>query len=339
MAFFVNILGSLVLAGIIILGAIYLYFRVKLGKFSFINHDQDLSPLFIHLNEDVFPEWLEQTEAIVVENELIDLGFTAGKAYVIPEMEGMKLKAFFQVPYITVLYTHPMAGIWVDIGADVEDGYEYTVSNAPMGEEMKTQPQAIKYFMKDVAPARLFERLRDIIGDKPCVEVNPEDFRTHFENVYKREMKWKNKQGGISLEEFVKVSGNMKAKFTDQQLQDGFREYKRKELHKWHDGALEEYTSQKNPAKDFAEVPLYDLFIVPLKAHPLSFLDYLNDVGFIEDENVTKFEKAYGMNDDIPLLFKRINSTFSDELQATKQGEVEYPIAIDIYSLAGIAGR
>jgi len=332
---FLQIIGSLALGIIIIILGIYLYIRIKLGKYANVDSSKDMTPLLIHLNEEIMPDWMSKKNAKKIEQELIDLGFTADKAYTVVEMDGMQLRAFFNTPYTAVMYTHPIAGLWVDMVADVENGKEYTVTNAPMGGEMDAPPTAEKHWLKDLTVSELYSKLQEVVGSQPVKALYSISFRDYFENAYKREMQWKNKNGGVSFEEFMRVVENDPNNYKDKEVMDAFRETKRKELLKWHDGALEEYKIKENiPENDCYDIFEY-LFIVPSKTDTIGFIRYLADVYYLTDEQAKKFEQKYSEteNMDIKILFKEINESFSSELRAVKKDDIDYPIDIEIYEM------
>lgn len=332
---FLQIMGSIALAVVILIIGIYLYIRIKLGKYANVDSSKDMTPLLIHLNEEIMPNWISKKNAQSIEKELTQLGFTPDKAYTVVEMDGMQLRAFFKAPYTAVMYTHPIAGLWVDMVADIENGKEYTVTNAPMGGEMDTPPNAEKYWLKNLTVSELFSKLEEVVANQSVKALDTTSFRDYFENTYKREMQWKNKNGGVSFEEFMRVVENDPKKYTDKEIMDAFHETKRKELLKWHDGALEEYKTKENiPENDCYDIFEY-LFIVPSKTDIIGFIRYLGDIYYLTDEQATKFEQKYTETEnlDIQTLFKEINESFSTELRAIKKSDIDYPIGIEIYEM------
>ncbi len=332
---FLQVIGSLVLGIVIILLGIYLYIRIKLGKYANVDTSKDMTPLRIHLNEEIKPDWIGKKHAQKIEKELIDLGFTPDKTYTVVEMDGIQLKAFFNTPYTAVLYTHPIAGLWVDIVGDTENGTEYTVSNAPMGGEMDTHPNAKKYWEKEFTVSELYTKLKEVVGSQSIKALDSSSFRDYFENAYKREMQWKNKNGGVSFDEFMRVVENDPKNYTDKEIMEAFHETKRKELLKWHDGAIEEYGNKESiPKNDCYEIFEY-MFIVPSKSDPIGFIRYLADIYYLNDEQAKKLEEKYSDNMDIDIrtLFNEINKGFSTELRAVKKSDIDYPIDIEIYEI------
>jgi hypothetical protein len=332
---FLQVVGSLALGIIIIIVGLYLYIRIKLGKYANVDSSKDMTPLLIHLNEEIMPKWISKKNAQNIEKELINLGFIPDKAYNVVEIDGMQLRAFFNTPYTAIMYTHPIAGLWVDMVASIEDGKEYTVTNAPMGGEMDTPPNTEKHFLKDLTVSKLYSKLQEVVGSQPVKALDSISFRDYFENAYKREMQWKNKNGGVSFEEFMRVVENDPKKYNEKEIIEAFTETKRKELLKWHDGALEEYKIKENiPENDCYDIFEY-LFIIPSKTDTIGFIRYLGDVYYITDEQAKKFEQKYSetKNLDIRTLFKEINESFSTELRAVKKSNIDYPIDIEIYKM------
>ena len=333
---FLQIIGSLALGVIVVVIGIYLYIRMKLGKYINVDSSKDMTPLIIHLNEEIMPEWINTSSAQKIEKELINLGFTPDKTYEVVEMDGMQLRAFFNAPYSAIMYTHPVAGLWVDMVADIENGKEYTVSNAPMGGEMDTPPNTEKYWLKDLTVSELYSKLKEVVNNQPIKTIDTTSFREYFENSYKREMQWKNKNGGITLEEFMRIVENDPKDYKDKEITNAFRETKRKELLKWHNGALEEYKIKENiPKNDCYDIFEY-LFIVPSKTDTIGFIRYLSDIYYLTDKQAKKFEQKYSNSTDLNIktLFKEINESFSTELRAIKKADIDYPIDIEIYEMS-----
>jgi len=150
-------------------------------------------------------------------------------------------------------------------------------------------------------------------------------------------MLWKNRNGGISLEEFIDTAKATNKKYSDSDINEAFIETKCQELGQWHYAALEEYKNlHKTSHDDFDEVE-YNLIIVPSQTNTSAYIDYLYEHAYLTEENSEKFKKIHDKDMDITRLFETINESFSPELRATKLGEVDYPIQISIYKIASLA--
>jgi len=335
MTTFLQIIGMLALGVGLVIAGIYIYIRIKLGKYAKIDTEKDQTPLLIHLNEEIDPDWISKKDTIEIKNHLNKLGFSEGKTYNVVEMDGMQLRAFFNSPYTAVLYTHPVVGLWVDMVANTQSGIDYTVSNALMGGEMESSPNDKKFWLRGADVLELFNKLKVEVNDDPINVVNNENFRDYFEDAYKKEMQWKSKNGGVSLEEIKKIALNDSKQYSEEEILETFRETKRQELTRWHHGALEEY----NKTNDILENECYDrfdyLFIVPSKSDSIGFIRYLSDMYYLTEEQAKKFENKYKMQNNIEIktLFSEINESFSNDLRAIKKADVSYPIDIEIYEM------
>ncbi|MEA3490955.1 MAG: hypothetical protein U9R27_03560 [Campylobacterota bacterium] len=333
MTILLQILGALLLGAVLLILGFYLYIRIKMGKYADMDLEKDLTPLIIHLNEECLPDWVETPKAVAIADELKNLGFIEGKSYIVVEMDGFELKSYHKAPFTAVMYSHPIAGNWIDIMANTKDDYEYTVTNAPMGSEMDIPPNTEKYFLVDDTPSQLFAKIKELVGDKECQEIDIDNFRESFESAYKKEMQWKNKNGGISFEEFIKIAENDPQNYSDDIIDEAFVDAKRKELHKWHNGALEVYREAEGiSSEDFYDIS-YTLLIVPIKTDSTAFIHYLSDIGFITEEKRDKLEKIYEDEESIVELFDKINDSFSPQLRAVEKGKTDYPIDIVIYKM------
>lgn len=329
-----QILGGIFLAILMIVGVIYLYFRFKYGKY--LNHDVQQEPLYIHLVEDVSPDWLEKPNINTAVKELEDIGFEAGKAYSIYEMDGYYFQAFFKNPIVSVLYWHDITGCWVDMVIDEIDGNEYTFSNAPMGSGMEYRPECKKVFDTTASIRSLYDaanKLSEKNGAKHA-DINSSNFRDYFESSYKKDIAWKNRNGGISYEEFLRAENEAPFTSSKKNIEEAFIATKESELHQWNDAAIVDYLKSEGiKEEDFYDFE-HTLIIVPYVTNALAFLRYLESKDFLNENQLEKLGKLYSKESDMYLLFEKINSLFSPELRAELAKEVDFPLNIKIYRLS-----
>jgi hypothetical protein len=190
----------------------------------------------------------EEKQAQLLVKKFIAHGFRVGEAYTIPEMDGVKLLSFYKEAYIAVLYTHPIAGLWVDLVAKSEDGSELTVTDMPVGAEISNRPEMKKVVMKGASIDEMVEQLYELTSGHSLQFIHQDDFRSFFEDAYKRDIQWRNRNGGISYEDFISVEQEMKQKHTDKQIKEAFLETKLQELDQWHHSIVEQYI-EKNQLK------------------------------------------------------------------------------------------
>lgn len=329
-----EIIGGIVLAIVVIIFLIYVYFRIKFGKY--LNMEPEMEPLAIHLVEDVSPDWSSKPKVKTVVKELHQLGFTAGKAFTIYEMSGYSLQAFYQYPVVAVVYWHEVVGCWVDMVAKEIDGKDYTFSNAPMGGGLNYSPECEKTFDASASPSVLYEGISSITRqpDKKFLNVNDDNFRDYFESAYKKDMAWKNRNGGISFEEFLDIEKAMPFKTKPKNIKEAFVLYKEGELERWHNLVIEEYCKQEGLKGEEKYDIMYRLMIVPFKGNASAFLSYLESKDFINESQLDKFSELHEKETDMYALFENINNLLSPELRAELVREVDFPLNIKLYRLS-----
>jgi len=334
-----QILGGILLAIIVIAGVIYLYYRLKFGKY--LNHDTNQEPLFIHLVEDVSPDWLDNKNIIKKIKELEDLGFCRGKAYSIYEIDDVLLHVFFKDNITSVLYFHNIAGYWVDMVVEEKNGKEYTFSNAPMGSGMEHRPECKKMFDSTASIRSLYERIVNITKNQDIkfLSINENNFREYFELAYKKDISWKNRNGGISYEEFLKTEKEAPFTSSKKKIEEAFITTKEAELHQWNDAAIDEYCRSEGLKEEDSYDLEYKLIIVPYVTNAAAFIRYLESKDFLNNHQSEKLEKIYSNETDIYEIFEKINTLFSPELRAEYVKEIKFPLNIKIYRLSeGMCG-
>lgn len=332
MALFLQIVGGFIVAILLIVIAVYLYFRIKFGKYLHANNQQ--TPLHIHLNEDVSPDWLNKSNVKKVSKALIDAGFTPGKSYFIHEMEGYLLQVFFKGPVAAVMYWQDIAGCWVDMVAEEVDGKEYTFSNAPMGGEMSERPECEKHFDAQASVADLYLLVDGVVAaDKEYLQVNKDNFRLYFEEAFKKDIAWKTRNGGISYEEFKAIEKNASFSVSSAVADEAYIETKENELYQWHDAALEEYKVKMGLKDDDFYDLAEKLVIVPFSTNATAFIRYLSSYSFVNDKQEEKLTKVFAEEENIDALFNKMNDLLSPDLRASFVTDVDYPLPIKVYQL------
>lgn len=272
---FLEIIGGIVIFIVLLIISIYLFLKIKFGKWlNAALSDDNHSPLCIHLNEDLYPEWLENKKTKNHIQSFENHGFRSGKSYSIPEMDGVELLSLFKEPYTAVLYKHPIAGIWIDLFVRTNDDQEITVTNMPMGGEISSRPEMIKHVMKDSTLDEMMDRLYELTSQYSLKAIDEEVFRSIFEEAYKKDIQWRNRNGGISYDEFLSVEKESKGKYSETQIKEAFIETKLQELRQWHQAIIEQYT-EINHLKDDETYELeWQSVIVPEKTDPVSYAHY-----------------------------------------------------------------
>ncbi|MBB6520009.1 hypothetical protein [Pseudoteredinibacter isoporae] len=336
MLFFLQLLGGIVLSLAILAGLVYLYFKWKFGKYLDFDEDHSGEPLYIHLNEQIEPNWLEAKKVKLAASELESLGFKGGKAYSIHEMNGVCLQGFYKSPFAAVLYSHEIAGSWIDIVFDEVDGKEYTVSNAPMGSQMEERPETQKVFDAKLSVAEIYAKAEHLQASLSggFVDIHEGNFREYFETAYKKDIAFRTRKGGISYEEFLASSKEAPFRSSDETVQEAFITCKEQELFRWHEAALEEYRVSENiDMEKFYDIE-FSMLIVPFTTHPPAFVQYLLAQDFIDCDQEEQLSKVAEDTEDVNQLFDRINDLLSPELRATFVKDIDYPLPIKLYKMS-----
>jgi len=335
--FFLQVVGGFVLAIVLILVSIYIFFKIKFGKYLNYDADENQTPLHIHLNEDVSPDWLNKSAVKKVSKELDSLGFISGKSYFIYEMEGYFLKAYIKGTIVVVMYWHEITGCWVDMVVEEIDGMEYTVSNAPMGGQMSERPDCIKTFNSKATITDLNNDINFIVdkSSKHFVKINADNFREYFEDAFKKDISWKNRNGGISYEEFIATEKNeVPFRNSKKNIEEAFIVIKESELYQWHEAALEEYRVNNDITDDDFYSLVDQMLIVPFLTNATAFIRYLSSQCFIEEHQEKSLIKEYASETDIMMLFDKLNEFLSPELRAKHIADVAYPLPVRLYKMS-----
>ncbi|VAW44508.1 hypothetical protein MNBD_GAMMA02-625 [hydrothermal vent metagenome] len=328
---FLQIIGGIVVGIIGIIILFYIFIRIKFGKF--LHADTNSEPLIIHLNKDINPEWIQSKKPQQYIEALKSLGFEAGDAYLIKEMEGTQLVSMHQGPICAVVYQHPLAGAWVDMVLNEVEGIEYTVSNAPMGAAFDAPDNTHKVMDPSLTTEEIYTQIQVLKNDsqKEFEPIDEENFRAFFEDAYKKEMVWRIRKGGISFDEFVKTSGESKIKTSDKNLKGAFIEMKEADLHEWQEAALEHYRKVNNIEYEVFCDDAYNMIVVPFTTAAEAFITSLENKEFISDSQAEKYRQLHSNETDIFKLFETINGHLSPELRAVFIADQDYPLKLKIY--------
>jgi len=334
--FLLQFIGGIVVFVLIVILMGYLFFRIKFGKF--LHSGIESEPMILHLTEDLAPSWLEKPEVKNTVAALEGLGFEKGVTYTIYEKPEYLLLSFFKSGTVAaVVYWHDIAGCWIDLVADEEEGLEYTVSNAPYGSEMKSRPECRKYYLKGESPGALVSKLEGVLESlgKQLKPISTDTFRDAFEGAYKKDMAWKHRNGGLSYEEFLSsVDKDSSFKVKDKHKEEAFIEMKQRELDNWREAALEEYRKSEGiKQEDFYELDS-TLLVVPFTTDARAFLRYLNDWEFVSDSNLEPYSERFKGDGDIYNVFETINSCLSPDLRAEYLTNVDFPLDQKIYKIS-----
>ena len=324
MALFFQIIGSIVAAVVVIILAIYMFFRIKFkGVMDMVDSDSP-APLVVHLNESYDSQWLKEPKAEALNKALRSLGFVRDKTYDVIELTGVKLLAYFKDGTSAILYTHPVAGLFVDFVYLGAEGENITVSNVMSGSEIDKRPDCKKIYLPEAGVDELWQRMKTECEGLSESDINPENFREFFEAECQKDAAFIANKGGVTRAEFMRVLRNNPVELSDQKIEEAFLETKLQELEQWHEAVF-----SAHDLEDYEQEATF--FIVPENAHARGFLQYLADYDVIPEEAVAPLGDKY-QNTPAPQLFAEINKGFSEKLRATHVTSVELPLKATVFS-------
>jgi len=327
-----QIIGGIVVFLIFVAVCIYYFFKFKFGKLLDIDSSVNHSPLSIHINEELFPQWLEDKKTIDMISKIESHGFHKSKSYGIPEMEDVQLLSFFKESYTAVLYKHDAVGLWIDLFAISDDGSEITVTDMPMGSGIDNRPEMKKYVMQGSSVDEMMKQFDDYIKNIKLKKIDDDNFRTLFEEAYEKDIQWRNRNGGISFEEFLSVEKETNVSFKEKHVKEAFIETKLQELRQWHSNIIEQYIESNNVSEEDGYDLEYQSIIVPEKTDPVSFAHYLKEKDFIsENVNLEKLTEHFKDEVNIKTIFDSLNSRLSPDLRASIGGSFNHPLNADLY--------
>lgn len=137
-------------------------------------------------------------------------GFDEIGTWRVPEIPGLVLTGFtqkFQV-VCSVVYEHPLVGVFVDAFSENEDGRSLTVTNAPAGGALDAPPNRDKIVNKEWGVDDVYDVLLRQRPSGPHRRIDERNFVEEFERAYALEMEWRVNRG-LSEEEVRRTADGM----------------------------------------------------------------------------------------------------------------------------------
>lgn len=148
-------------------------------------------------------------------------GFDEIGRYRVREIPGLTLTAFTQrfQAVCSVVYEHPLVGVFMDAFSENEDGVSLTVTNAPVGGELDTPPDRDKIVNKEWSADEVYDVLLRQRPRGPHRRIDAHNFVAEFERAYALEMDWRIHRG-VSEEEVRRTAENMGGRFSDRSIRN-----------------------------------------------------------------------------------------------------------------------
>jgi hypothetical protein len=331
---FLQVIGGIVVTVVAIGLLFYAWIRFKYGKWlDYAGVDNE--PLQIHLNEDYSPSWRDEGDAAVFFADLRNCGFEPGKAYSVVEMENVKTQSLFLPPYMATIYSHPLVDCWVDLTFISEDEeLMINVSNASLGETIKSPPENRKIYLNGGSAQMLFVRLKQEAEGVRGKIVNDSNYRECFEEAYRKEMSWRARQGGTTFEEFL---GTMKAgneKYKDEVVRKAFVDIKVQEFHRWHDAAMIRIQELDKHFLESVHEKNCSVILLPAEGNVEAYIRYISEEGVISDDQAESMVEAFSGQSDLKMVTRRIFEGFSNDLRPKKLRDIDFPVAAELYEFS-----
>jgi hypothetical protein len=331
---FLQIIGAIFVALLLIIGLGFLYFRRKVRSLM-QDFDEDPTPLIIHLNQELKAPWLEQEPIATMCDELEQLGFKRGHSYSTLEMSKLKLIPFEKSPLLAVVYQFDGVGSWVDVVFDEVDGNEYTFSNAPMGAGTEKRPECVAHLNANSTLTELVETALVQVEESnaPIKTVSLDSFRESFEATYKKDMAWTCRKGGTSYSEMLATAAEQGTEYTEEEMTAAYTQLKEDELFKWEQAALEHYEATQSDDKEAFYEVIDRLVVVPFTTDPKALINYLSEHCFLNEEQAEYAAEAYDKQTDAFSLFDTLNNMLSPSIRAKQIAELDFPLKAKMYEI------
>lgn len=331
---FLQIIGGIVVTLVALAIVFYVWIRFKYG--GWLDHaEEDNEPLQIHLNEDYSPGWRDEGDAATFIADLKGCGFEMGKAYNVVEMEGVQTQSLFLPPYIATLYRHPLVSNWVDLTFIAEDeDLMINVSNAELGETIKSPPENRKIYLDDASAQMLFIRLKQEADGVRGKIVNDSNYRECYEDAYRKEMSWRVSQGGTTFEEFVTTMKAGDENYKDDVVKEAFIDLKVRELHRWHDAAISRIQEIDDGFLEAMHEKNRSVILLPATGNVEAYIRYIGEEGVITDDQADSMVEAFAGQSDLKMVTRRIFEGFSSDLRPRKLRDIDFPLTGEVYEFS-----
>lgn len=334
MSIVLQIMGGIFLFIIIAIVAVILYFKSKWRRLADqFSRSNILTPFRIHVVPDVSPDWLEEKAADNAISAFHSLGFADAGPFRIKEMPMVKLFGLIhtQEQIMAVVYKHESLGVWSDIVVEYENGEEFTVSNAPMGEELDTRPNVQKLFDKTWDEIQLFKIAMQERKPGPYKSASAEDFPMIFEKGYAKDMAWRNRRG-TTKEEIRRVAGNMDIQINKHHIDEAYTVSQEETMERLNEECIQQFVATTAMSVSEWEKIRDRIFTIHENIPPNMLPEYVDAYIGFSDDQIETMESL--IDPDIPVceLFREINEKLPDDLKSRKVGEVSKPVRGDIYA-------
>jgi hypothetical protein len=346
MSFFIIIFSMVIISLIFV--ALFFFREVLLKKIPLNNnnknkrrikstHDliektKESRPLSVQLEHDSLHEWTKDSDCQLFIQDILALGFQPSSTYLIKEIPELKLASFFRNDFCAVLYFHHQKGYWFDIFFEQQDGFLFTYTNTPTQYEFSYDCEnRKKEHKKNYSLEQLVKSLEYLTADRRGQKLNKESFKLTFEYCYQLDMEYRNKEGGLSFDEFMEHVDIHAAHLNEDEIKSAFLQNKIDELQHWHLLSLDLLS------KTMPDLNKDEIFFVPEKTDALAFLYYIKEFGLVSQEQIERLSDSVSLHENIHTLFDIINKCLGDQHEFKHLFSVKFPVPAKVYQRGAVA--
>jgi hypothetical protein len=165
--------------------------------------------------------------------ELESRGFARIGTYRVTPMRDVTLTAFAHPGHAlcAIVYTHPVAGSFVDVVSRSESGRSFTATTAPAGQELDQREGHEKVFDASMSIEAMIEIALRRRPPAPHVDWTAGSFTSKFEEAYAEEMDWRAGRGGVTHDEVRRTAEAMGGKYSEQDIRKATQKLQRQYVH------------------------------------------------------------------------------------------------------------
>jgi hypothetical protein len=328
------VLGGLLVLGLKVRGALRTL-KETAGQFASAFQPQ---PATIHLDGPKAVDWKKPADVDALAGPLASLGYHDAGQFAVEEIDGLALWAFVNPSEsaYAIVYEHPAGLVWMDFVTRYQDGTKLTVTNSDQGEPLDKPPGDEKVYVAGATTVELHRRHRTERSDQPKEPVSAAAFREVFERAYADEMAWRNSRGGPTEQEIRAIAARSGMTVSDEEV-EATREAMAWQAIAGLDEALRDrFTESANlPPREWERVRDRLVFVHD-RLTPEMLADRLGEwLADDEDEEGPEVSED-DFPDDLPAreAFLRYNASLPTSRRFVKIGELDEPIAADVYRAA-----
>jgi hypothetical protein len=340
---FLQILGLVLLAGILaVFGGLLLLglklrraFREVKASLGQLSSSFGPQPATIHLEGPTSVEWAKGAEVRALADALPALGFHDAGQYSVEELPGLNVWPFVNPSEsaYAVVYEHPAGPVWMDFVTRYEDGTSLTTTSTSEGADLDHRPGHEKDYGPGLSPAQLHQRHLSRRAAGPMAPASAGAFQGAFERAYAEEMAWRNGRGGPTEREIRAIAARQGRTMTDEEVEEARKVMAAQAMDGLDEALRERFTETADlPPREWERVR--DSLVFVHDKLTAELLDERVRDWIDEDDDGGSLPTV---PDGVParVAFAKFNASLPRAKRFEKIGEVDRPVAADVYRAPG----